>query len=326
VIVVIGAGGYGAALAIIAADGGNPVTLLARDAQAAARIAASRESPHLPGIKLDDAIAVTGDKRILREATLALLCVPSQATGEVLAALAGVLPKNLELVLCAKGVERATLRLQSEIALATAPQCQPLVLSGPSFDHEVARRLPTAVALAAADLALARRVAKRLASPSFRPYASDDLVGVQIGGAAKNVIAIACGIVIGRGLGDNARAALMTRSLAELTRLAVALGGRAETLSGLSGLGDLILTCNNTRSRNLSFGIALGEGLSPQAAQARIAALVEGLDSTAALAALAARAGIEMPIVAAVDAILNQGAAIDATLRDLFARRLTTEI
>lgn len=325
-IVVIGAGAYGAALAVTSASAGQQVTLLARDAQAAARLATARESPHLPGIRLPGAITVTGDPAVLHQATLALLCVPSQATGAVLGALAAALPQGLSLVLCGKGVERGTLRLQTEIASQAAPHCRPLVLSGPSFADEVARFLPTAVTLAAADLALAQRVAARLASPSFRPYASDDPIGVQVGGAAKNVIAIACGIVIGRKLGDNARAALMTRGLAELTRLALALGGRAETLAGLSGLGDLTLTCNNTRSRNLSFGIALGEGLRPDAAQARIGALVEGIDSTASIAALAARRAVEMPIVGAVDAILNRGAGIDATLRELLGRPLKTEI
>jgi glycerol-3-phosphate dehydrogenase (NAD(P)+) len=324
-IAIIGAGAYGVALASIAADAGRSVMLLARDESAAARLAASRESAHLPRVRLAAAIAITGDPTALGQATLALLCVPAQATREVLGALAAHLPKGLPLVLCAKGVERGTLQLQTGIAQHAAPHCVPLVLSGPSFADEVARGLPTAVTLACRDLNLARDVASRLATASFRPYASDDPVGVQIGGAAKNVIAIACGIVLGRRLGDNARAALMTRGLAELTRLAIALGGRAETLAGLSGLGDLALTCNNARSRNLSFGMALGEGLTPEAAQARVGALVEGVETTGAVATIAARAGVEMPIVAAVEAILNRGAGIDATLRDLLARKLKNE-
>jgi glycerol-3-phosphate dehydrogenase (NAD(P)+) len=228
-------------------------------------------------------------------------------------------------VLCAKGIETGSGALVSEVAAATLPGAPLAVLSGPTFAIEVARGLPTAVTLATADATLGRALIAALGTRSFRPYLAADLVGAEIGGAVKNVLAIACGIIVGRGLGDNARAALITRGLAEMVRLAVAKGGRVETLMGLSGLGDLTLTCTGTQSRNHSLGIALGEGRSLAEILGPRRSIAEGVASAAAVAGLARRLGVEMPIVAAVDAILNAGAEIGATIDGLLDRPFRSE-
>ena len=247
-VVVIGAGAWGTALAIQAARGDNSVTLWARDPTRAATIAASRENPHLPGWPLPNPIAVSC--ALPDTADLALLAVPTQHLRGVL----GRLPPGLgPLVVCAKGVERETLRLPLEIVTSMRAGTPAAVLTGPNFAHEIAAGLPAAAVVAATDAGLRETVAASLGTPSFRLYGNDDPIGAQVGGAAKNVIAIAAGAVIGAGLGENARAALITRGLAELARLAVALGGRAETVMGLSGLGDLLLTCTGTASRTSSW-------------------------------------------------------------------------
>jgi glycerol-3-phosphate dehydrogenase (NAD(P)+) len=227
-------------------------------------------------------------------------------------------------VICAKGIERGSGKLMSEVAAETLPHAALAVLSGPTFAAEVARGLPTAVTLATRE-PIGERLLAAIGSPTFRPYLSGDPVGAQVGGAVKNVIAIACGIVTGRGLGDNARAALMTRGLAEVMRLGAALGARPETLMGLSGLGDLSLTCNGLQSRNMSVGMALGQGRTLAQALAGKRSIAEGVESAAAIAELAARRGVDMPIVAAVDAILHCGAAIDDTVASLLARPFKTE-
>jgi glycerol-3-phosphate dehydrogenase (NAD(P)+) len=233
-------------------------------------------------------------------------------------------PPSLPLLLCAKGIERGSGKLTTEVArdVAAGPLA---VLSGPTFAREVAQGLPTAVTLATSDAELGRRFVATLGGPTFRPYLSDDPIGAQVAGAVKNVIAIACGIVAGRRLGDNARAALMTRGLAEITRLALALGGKAATLGGLSGLGDLALTCNNAQSRNMALGVALGAGKPLAAALAEARGVVEGIDSAESIAMLARARGVDMPITQAVRAILHQGADIDSTLRGLLARPFTSE-
>jgi glycerol-3-phosphate dehydrogenase (NAD(P)+) len=227
-------------------------------------------------------------------------------------------------VLCAKGIEAVGPSgggaLVTEVAAETLPGCPQAVLSGPTFAAEVARGLPTAVTLACADAELGAALARAIGGPVLRPYLSDDPIGAEVGGAVKNVLAIACGIVMGRKLGDNARAALITRGLAEIVRLATALGGRAETCMGLSGLGDLTLTCTGAQSRNLSLGIALGEGKSLVEAQAGRQSIAEGVASAAAVIARAKREGVEMPIVAAVDSVLNRMGNIDTEIRGLLAR------
>jgi glycerol-3-phosphate dehydrogenase (NAD(P)+) len=244
---------------------------------------------------------------------------------EIAAALAPSLRPGAAVVICAKGVEEKSGALMSEVAAALLPGAKLAILSGPTFAGEVARGLPTAVTLATADQALGRAVIAALGTRSFRPYLSDDIVGAEIGGAVKNVLAIACGIVAGRRLGDNARAALITRGLAEMVRLARVKGGRAETLMGLSGLGDLTLTCTALQSRNHSLGFALGEGKSLAAIVGPRRSIAEGVSSAAAVGALARRLGVDMPIVAAVDAILHHAADIDETIAGLLARPFRPE-
>ena len=323
-IAVIGGGAWGTALAQIARSAGRVVTLWAREAEVVAAINREHVNPlFLPGVALDPDIRCVPDPReAARGVDAVLLAVPAQHLRAVSAALA---PSQIPIVACAKGIEEKTGALLSEIVAATLPGVPLALLSGPTFAAEVARGLPTAVTLATADAALGRRLTEALGTRSFRPYLSDDVVGVEIGGAVKNVLAIACGIVEGRNLGDNARAALITRGLAEMVRLALAKGGRAETLMGLSGLGDLVLTCTGAQSRNYSLGVALGEGRALAAILGERRSIAEGVASAAATAALARRLKVEMPIVAAVDAILHRGAAIDQAIAALLARPFKSE-
>ncbi len=327
-IAIIGAGAWGTALAQVASRAGRATILWAHEPEIAASINASHRNPiFLPGIDLASDIAATSDLATsVADAELVLLAVPAQHLRAVTKQLQAHLPPATPLVICAKGVELGTGKLMSEIVAETGPGATQAVLSGPTFAGEVARGLPTAVTLAAADSAIAERLAAQLGTKHFRPYRSDDPVGAQIGGAVKNVIAIACGIVAGRKLGDNARAALMTRGLAEMMRLGMAMGGKRETLMGLSGLGDLALTCNNAQSRNMSLGIALGEGRTPAQALAGKRSVAEGEASSASIASLASRQGVEMPIVAMVDAILHHGAGIDASIDKLLTRPFKDEV
>jgi glycerol-3-phosphate dehydrogenase (NAD(P)+) len=327
-IAIIGAGAWGTALAQVASRAGRATILWAHEPDIAIAINSKHGNPiFLPGIELAPDITATPDlASSVADAELVLIAVPAQHLRAVAGRMRPHLRAATPLVICAKGVELGTGKLMSEIVAETCPDATPAVLSGPTFAGEVARGLPTAVTLAAADSAIAERLAAALGTKNFRPYRSDDLVGTQIGGAVKNVIAIACGIVAGRKLGDNARAALMTRGLAEMMRLGIAMGGRRETLMGLSGLGDLALTCNNAQSRNMSLGIALGEGQTPAQALAGKRSVAEGEASSASIAALASRQGVEMPIVAMVDAILHHGAGIDASIDKLLTRPFKDEV
>ena len=293
-VAVLGAGAWGTALAIQAARAGRSVVLWARDP---ARFS-TRENPRLPGFFLPEAIVVTGE---LPTAALVLLAVPLQQ----MRAVALRLPAGGPLVVCAKGVESGTHLLPLEVLAATAPGRSAAVLTGPNFAHEVAAGLPAATVAAASEAAVREAVAAALGTPSFRIYGNDDPVGAQVGGAAKNVVAIAAGAVIGAGLGENARAALVTRGLAELARLAVALGGRADTVAGLSGLGDLMLTCAGTASRNFSLGFALGRGERLEDVLSRREAVTEGVATAPALVARAAEVGAELPVCAAVAGIVT---------------------
>jgi glycerol-3-phosphate dehydrogenase (NAD(P)+) len=310
-VAVIGAGAWGTALAIQAARAGNSVSLWARDATRAAMLAAGRANPRLPGMRLPEPILVTSE--LPETADVVLLAVPTQYLRGVLGRLArGAAP----LVVCAKGVEQATLRLPLEIVAEMCPGTPAAVLTGPNFAHEIAAGLPAAAVVAAADAALREAVAALLGTPSFRLYGNDDPIGAQVGGAAKNVIAIAAGAVIGAGLGENARAALITRGLAELARLAIALGGRAETVMGLSGLGDLLLTCTGAASRNYSLGLALGRGETLADVLAARLSVTEGVATAPALVARAH--GVDMPVCTAVASLL----AGQATLAEAMAARL----
>jgi glycerol-3-phosphate dehydrogenase (NAD(P)+) len=322
---VVGGGAWGTALANAAAAAGHPVSLWLRDPEAAARLEAERENPrYLPGVPLHARIAATALSEKLAGARATLLVVPAQTVRGVLEALRDPLASAGPVILCAKGIERGTDSFLSAVAEQVLPPGTPVaVLSGPSFAADVARGLPTAVTLAAADPGLAAALSALLSGPSFRLYHTDDVRGVEIGGAGKNVLAIACGIVAGRGLGESARAALIARAFAELMRFARAFGGRPETLMGLSGRGDLVLTASSPPSRNFAFGQRLGAGASPEVAAG--GKLAEGAFTAAALAGLAAARGIEMPVAQAVAAIVAGRAGVEDVIAGLLARPLRGE-
>ncbi len=319
---VIGGGAWGTALALAALRAGREALLWAREPAVVGSVNAARENrDYLPGVALPAELRATGDLAEAAACDAILLVTPAQHLRSACAGLAAHLRPDTPLVICAKGIELDSHALMSEAAEAALPAGTPLaILSGPTFAAEVARGLPTAVTLACADAALGARLVEALGSRTFRPYLSDDVVGSQIGGAVKNVLAIACGVVEGRRLGDNARAALITRGLAEITRLALALGGRPETLMGLSGLGDLTLTCSSLQSRNMSLGAALGAGRTLAEVLAERRSVAEGVYTAAAVVGLAGRKGVDMPLCAAVDAILNRGAGLDATIDGLLSR------
>jgi glycerol-3-phosphate dehydrogenase (NAD(P)+) len=322
---VMGGGAWGTALAQVAARAGHEVTLWAREPEVVAAINDGRQNTlFLPGVPLDRAIDATHNMARLAFSDLVLAVVPAQHLRTTLQHFTPPRP-GLPVVLCAKGFEQRTGKLMTEVLAETLPTARAAVLSGPSFAGEVARGLPTAVTLACPDEDLARELAEAIATPTFRPYVSNDMIGAEAGGAIKNVLAIACGIVEGRGLGRSAHAALVTRGFAELTRLAVALGGRAETVAGLCGLGDLVLTCSSAQSRNMSVGLALGRGKTLKAALARKLSVVEGVASAPAVRDLAARLGVETPISDAVAAILGGEIDVDAAIAGLLARPLRSE-
>ena len=323
---VIGAGAWGTALAQVAARAGLQVTLQAREREVVASIAADRENTmFLAGVKLEAAISASVDMASLAACDLILAVPPAQHLRSALAALKPHLKPGVPVVLCSKGVEQGTLKLMSDVAAEVLPDAPIAVLSGPSFAGEVARGLPTAVTLACEDEELGRRIGQAIAIPTFRPYWADDVIGAEAGGAVKNVLAIACGVVEGKGLGRSAHAALITRGFAELTRLAVALGAEAETVAGLCGLGDLVLTCSSSQSRNNSVGLALGRGETLEAALAGKRSVAEGVASAPAVAALARKLGVETPICDAVDAILDGRIDVDAAIVGLLSRPLRTE-
>lgn len=324
---ILGGGAWGTALALTARRAGRSVTLWAHEAEVVAAINRDHDNPRfLPGIPLDPGIRATAELgEIAVSADALLLVAPAQHLRALAVTLRHHLPAGLPVVICSKGIEEKSGALLSEVIAVALPEAPLAVLSGPTFAAEVARGQPTAVTLATADATLGQKLIVALGTRSFRPYLSDDVVGAEIGGAIKNVLAIACGIVMGRRLGDNARAALITRGLAEIVRLAVTKGARAETLMGLSGLGDLVLTCTSLQSRNHSLGVALGEGKSLGDILAARHSVAEGVTSAAAAAGLAQRLGVDMPITAAVNAILHHGAAVDAAIGGLLDRPFRSE-
>jgi glycerol-3-phosphate dehydrogenase (NAD(P)+) len=319
---VIGGGAWGTALAQVAAHRGEPVMLWAREPEVVDGINTAHENRlFLRDVPLSPSIRATGDLADLGDCDALLVVAPAQHVRSVLARLdVGTRP----LVLCAKGIEAGTRRLVGEIAREVHPQAPVAVLSGPTFAHEVAAGLPTAVTLAVADPALGAALSERLAAPHFRPYASRDVVGAEIGGAVKNVLAIACGVVDGAGLGQNARAALIARGFAEMTRFGLARGARAETLAGLSGLGDLVLTCSSTSSRNFSLGVGLGQGRAAADLLADRRTVAEGAFTAPVLREAAAEAGVDMPVAAAVCRLL-EGAPAAEVIGALLARPLREE-
>jgi glycerol-3-phosphate dehydrogenase (NAD(P)+) len=323
---VIGAGAWGTALALVCARAGLKVTLYAREAEVAGEINTLHENrAFLPGVALDPAVRAVSTPGDLAGRDLYLNVTPAQHLRSSLRAFAPVASAGTPMVLCAKGIEQGSLKLMTEVLAETLPDARPAVLSGPSFAAEVARGLPTAVTLACPDDALGAALARAVAGPAFRPYAATDMVGAEVGGAVKNVLAIACGVSEGRGLGRSAHAALITRGFAELTRMAVALGGRAETVAGLCGLGDLVLTCSSPQSRNMSVGLALGQGKTLDEALAGKVSVAEGVASAPAVRDLAARIGVEAPICEAVAAILAGEVGVEAAISGLLSRPLKSE-
>jgi glycerol-3-phosphate dehydrogenase (NAD(P)+) len=321
-IAVIGAGAWGTALALTCVRAGRNVMLWEPDAAIARKLAANRESPFLAGVRIDERITLAANLPEAARAPAILLVVPAQAVRAVAASLAPLLAAGTPVVVCAKGIEQGTQKFMTEVVAECAPNATPAILSGPSFAADVARGLPTAVTLAANNEELAAELARAIGSASFRPYHSADVRGVEIGGAAKNVLAIAAGAVTGRGLGASAQAALTTRGFAELVRFGRAHGARPETMMGLSGLGDLLLTCSSPQSRNFSFGVNLGRGQKPEAIHGGLA---EGVFTAPALLAMARERSVDMPIAAAVAALLDGTTGVDQAIESLLTRPLKAE-
>jgi len=326
-ICIIGGGAWGTALAQCALRAGRDVRLWAREEDVVRTIVERNENVRfLPGVVLEPGIHATGKMaEAVSGADAVLLVTPAQHLRTVAREAAPLTGSGAPLVICAKGIERESGKLMSDIVVEAAPDHPIAVLSGPTFAREVAGGLPTAVTLASTDEALGNALVTALGGNRFRPYYAGDVIGAQVGGAVKNVLAIAAGIAVGRGLGDNARAAIITRGFAEMTRLAVARGARAETLAGLSGLGDLLLTCTSDQSRNFSLGTRLGSGEPLAAILASREAISEGVTSAPAVSTLAEQLGVDMPIVRATSAVLHDGADIDETIGGLLARPFTSE-
>ncbi|MGH6673923.1 MAG: NAD(P)H-dependent glycerol-3-phosphate dehydrogenase [Xanthobacteraceae bacterium] len=321
-ITVIGGGAWGTALALTCARAGRKVMLWEHDAANAENLRSKRESLFLPGVRLDDSIAIAANLADAARRQAILLVVPAQAVSGAASALSPLLAPGTPVIVCAKGIERRTKKFMTEIIAACAPNAMPAILSGPSFAADVARGMPTAVTLATDDGKLAAELARAIGSASFRPYHSTDVRGVEIGGAAKNVLAIAAGVVAGRDLGASAAAALTTRGFAELTRFGRAYGARPETMMGLSGLGDLLLTCSSSQSRNFSFGVALGRGQKPSEIHGGLA---EGVFTAPVLLEMAHDREVEMPISAAVAALLTEQMSVGEAIDSLLTRPFKAE-
>ena len=319
---VVGAGAWGTALAQVLAAGGDTL-LWAFEPDVADEINTRRENPvYLPGVSLSSAIRATSDLADMAQCEALLIVTPAQHVRRIVAQLPG---DGRPLILCAKGIEAGSGKLMSQVVAEVAPGASLAVVSGPTFAHEVAAGLPTAVTLACADRQLGERLIARIARPTFRPYLSDDVIGAEIGGAVKNVLAIACGVADGAGLGLNARAALISRGFAEMCRFGLALGARAETLAGLSGLGDLVLTCSSTNSRNFSFGKGLGDGLLAGDLLANRRTVAEGALTAPVLREGARAAKVEMPIVEGVCALIEGSVGVSDMIEALLARPLRSE-
>lgn len=326
VVHVLGGGAWGTALAQIAAHGGNQVVLHVRGAALAETINRTGENAqYLPGQTLDQNIRAVAGWADLGDADLVLLVAPAQASRAVLAAIGAGELAGKPVVLCAKGLEKDTLLTQSAVLGAVAPDALPLVLSGPSFADDVAAGRPTAVTLAGADMALAEMTARTLAGPGFRLYASGDLLGVELAGALKNVYALACGAVEGAQLGLSARAALIGRAFVEMSRIVAAMGGQANTLTGLAGLGDLTLSCTSTQSRNYRFGVELGRGRSCDDVRAHLGALAEGVMTAPVAQGLARNHGVDAPLIDSVNLLLAGNVKIDQIVTQLMTRPLKRE-
>ncbi|MCA0422871.1 MAG: NAD(P)-dependent glycerol-3-phosphate dehydrogenase [Proteobacteria bacterium] len=323
-LAIFGAGAFGTALALVAARAGREILLWGRDGAAMAEMASRRENTrHLPGVRLPDAITPVADAETGAGADTLIIAIPTQNLREAMTDLAPLIRPGTALVAAAKGIEQHTGAFVTDILRSTVPEAAPAILSGPSFATDIARGLPTAVTLAAADAGRASDLATAIAGPGFRIYHSDDVRGVEIGGAAKNVLAIAAGIVSGANLGESARAALVARGFAELRRLAAGVGARPDTLMGLSGLGDLVLTASSAQSRNFTFGVALGRGQS--VAEAGAGKLAEGAFTAPALVAMARSKGVEMPIATAVAMVVAGRLSVREAIAGLIERPQKSE-
>ncbi len=323
---VLGAGAWGTALACVAARAGNTVTLWEHNPQLASDLQQTRiNETYLPGVRLEADITVTNTIAEAIATDAVLIVTPAQVVRQVTQNLTDQWSAGVPAILCSKGIESGTLKFMNDVCAETLPNAPLAVLSGPTFAGEVARKMPGAATLATKDPELQDALCQALSTNHFRLYRSGDVIGTEIGGVVKNVLAIACGISEGRGLGDNARAALITRGLAEIIRLGIAMGGVRETSSGLSGIGDLTLTCNAMQSRNFSLGVALGKGESLQDILKNRITVAEGVFSAQALSQLAEQQNVQMPICHAVHQVLNAGADIDTTIAELLARPVTSE-
>ncbi|MEQ8508905.1 MAG: NAD(P)H-dependent glycerol-3-phosphate dehydrogenase [Rhodospirillaceae bacterium] len=324
---VIGAGAWGTALAAMARRAGRDVVLWAREEEVVTSINTHHENDvFLPGVALDPAIRATSDYAETVDADLVLLVAPAQHLRRVCTDVAKHWTSGVPVVICAKGIERGSNALMTQVIAEALPAAPGMVLSGPTFAKEVAAGLPTAVTLACEDSPLGERAAAAIGTATFRPYLSTDLVGAAIGGAVKNVLAIACGLVEGKQLGDNARAALITRGLVEVVRLAISMGGQSQTLMGLCGLGDLLLTATSMQSRNYSLGVALGQGRTLDQVLGERRAVTEGVYTAEAVVSLAESKNVDMPICRAMDQILNHGVAVDAAIAELLDRPIKEEL
>ena len=323
---IVGAGAWGTALAVTSRRAGRDVLIWAYEPETLAGINQNhRNETYLPGVKLDRAIEATARLNEVANCDLLLMATPAQHVRKIAGEIAPYLKPEQPLVLCSKGIEQTTGKLISEVVEEVVPRPQIAVLSGPSFAAEVARGLPAAVTLATGEETLGRALAYALSHPPFRCYWSDDVIGAEIGGAVKNVYAIAAGIVAGKKFGASAHAALVTRSFAEMVRFGATLGARRETLMGLSGLGDLVLTCGSPQSRNMSLGIELGKGKSLEEVLGKRIAVTEGVYTASALVEMAAARGIDMPIAQAVHAVISGLATVDEAIEALLSRPLRAE-
>lgn len=324
---IVGAGAWGTALAITSRRAGRDVLIWAHEPETLADINHNhRNEVYLPGIRLDRSIEATARLNEVANCDFLLMATPAQHVRKIAGELAPYSKEEQPLVICSKGIEQASGKLISQVVEEIAPGSQIAVLSGPSFAAEVARGLPAAITLATAEEALGRALSYALSHPPFRCYWSDDVVGAEIGGAVKNVYAIAAGIVAGKKLGASAHAALVTRGFAEMVRFGAALGARRETLTGLSGLGDLVLTCGSPQSRNMSLGIELGKGRSLEEVLGKRLTVTEGVYTASAVVEMAAARGIDMPIVLAVHAVISGLATVDEAIEALLARPLRAEV
>ncbi len=325
---IIGAGAWGTALAQCLANGGRDVTLWAREPEVVSAVNEKHENEiFLPGIPLSHSIKATESISRMAACDTLLVVTPAQHVRSTLESIKGDLAEGKPVVICAKGVEIKTGLLMSQVAAEEVPNATIAVLTGPTFASEIARGMPSAVTIAAKDKDVAQEIRDGLASKSLRPYITDDVLGAQIGGAVKNVIAIACGVVYGRGMGESARAALMTRGLAEMGRLASAMGAKKETLMGMCGVGDLVLTCTSMQSRNYSLGVMLGQGKSLQDImnERQGKAVTEGVHTAAAMLTMAQKHAVDMPICEAVHHCVAEGRPIDDVMADVLERPLRQE-